>query len=248
MLRVARLTFVEVKLFAREPLTALFSLAFPILILLVMAGVFGNTPDPTGKVWDGAGPMDYLVPGFLGLVMASIGFISLPIHLAGYRERGVLRRFRSSSVPPWSLIVSQLCVSAMIAMVGGAAIIVLGMGLSGAHGPISAIGVAVAFVLSVACFVSIGILLGALMPNVQSAQAVGLALFFVSEMTSGVGPPREVMPDTMQNIARALPLTHVAIALQDPWIGRGWNWTELTIVTAIAAIAAILAYRTFRWE
>lgn len=248
MERVARLTFVEIKLFAREPLTAVFSLAFPLFVLLVLAGVFGNTPDPTGKVWAGAGPMDYLVPGFLGLVMASIGFISLPIHLAGYRERGVLRRFRSSSVPPWSLLVSQVCVSSMIAIVGGAGIIALGMGLSGAHGPVSAPGVLVAFVLSLACFVSIGVLLGAVMPTVQSAQAVGLVLFFVSEMTSGVGPPREVMPAAMQTAALSLPLTHAAIALQDPWIGRGWNLTELGIVAAIAVVAALLAYRVFRWE
>jgi ABC-2 type transport system permease protein len=248
MQRVALLAFVEIKLFIREPLTAVFSLAFPLFVLLILAGVFGNTPDPTGKVWAGAGPMDYLVPGFLGLVMASIGFISLPIHLAGYRERGVLRRFRSSSVPPWSLLVSQVCVSTIIALVGGAAIVVLGMGLSGAHGPASVPGVVVAFALSVACFVAIGILLGAVMPTVQSAQAVGLVLFFVSEMTSGVGPPREVLPATMQQFARALPLTHVAIALQDPWIGRGWNLTELTIVAAITVAAAALAARVVRWE
>ena len=248
MPRVAKLTFVEIKLFVREPLTALFSLAFPVFILVVLAGVFGNTPDPKGKVWDGVGPMDYLVPGFLGLVMASIGFISLPIHLAGYRERGVLRRFRSSSVPPRSLLVSQVGVSAMIAILGGAAIVGLGMGISGAHGPVSAIGVLFAFAVSLACFISIGILLGAVMPNAQSAQAVGLACFFVSEMTSGIGPPREVMPDTMQKIALAFPLTHVAILLQDPWIGRGWNLTELTIVGAITVVAAVLAYRTFRWE
>ena len=248
MERAARLTFVEIKLFAREPLTAVFSLGFPLLVLLVMAGVFGNTPDPTGKVWGGAGPMDYLVPGFLGLVMASIGFISLPIHLAGYRERGVLRRFRSSSVPPWSLLVSQVCVSSMIAVVGGAAIVALGMSLGGAHGPVSALGVLLAFALSVVCFVAIGILLGAVMPTVQSAQAVGLALFFVSEMTSGVGPPREVMPAVMQTAALSLPLTHAAIALQDPWIGRGWNLVELGIVAAITVVAAALAYRVFRWE
>jgi ABC-2 type transport system permease protein len=246
--RVARLTFVEIKLFAREPLTAVFSLAFPLLVLVVMAGVFGNTPDPTGRVWGGAGPMDYLVPGFLGLVMAAIGFISLPIHLAGYRERGVLRRFRSSSVPPLALLVAQVCVSALIAIVGGAAMVVVGMTLGGAHGPVSAAGVAVAFVLAVACFVAIGILLGAVMPNVQSAQAVGLVLFFVSEMTSGVGPPREVMPEAMQTVAKALPLTHVAVSLQDPWIGRGSNPIELGIVAAIAVVAAILAYRAFRWE
>lgn len=248
MRQIALLTFVEIKLFVREPLTAIFSLAFPLFVLLIMVGVFGNTPDPAGKVWAGVGPMDYLVPGFLGLVMASIGFISLPIHLAGYRERGVLRRFRASAVSPASLLVAQLCVSALIAVVGAAAMIALGVGLGGAHGPSSALGVLVAFVLSVACFVAIGILLGAVMPNVQSAQAVGLVLFFASEMTAGVGPPREVLPETMQTAARALPLTHVAIALQDPWIGRGSNVMELAIVAAIGIAAALLAYRTFRWE
>jgi Tfp pilus assembly protein FimT len=56
------------------------------------------------------------------------------------------------------------------------------------------------------------------------------------------------MPDTMQKIALAFPLTHVAILLQDPWVGRGWNLTELTIVSAVTAVAAVLAYRAFRWE
>jgi ABC-2 type transport system permease protein len=248
MHRLAKLTWVEMKLFARDPLTMVFSLAFPVFILFVMGGVFGNTPDPKGTVWAGVGPMDYLVPGIFGLVMAAIGFISLPIHFAAYRERGVLRRFRSSSVPPWSLLLSQLCVSAMLAAVGAVAVLVLGMVVNGAHGPVAPAGVLVAFVLSVICFVAIGCLLGAILPNVQAAQSVGLALFFVSEMTSGVGPPREVLPDGMQQFAKALPLTHVAIALQDPWIGRGWNFTELGIVAAITVVAAVLSYRFFRWE
>ncbi|MGA3056735.1 MAG: ABC transporter permease [Candidatus Limnocylindrales bacterium] len=248
MRQLAKLTWVEIKLFIREPLTMIFSLAFPLLVLFVMGGVFGNTPDPKGKIWGGAGPMDYLVPGFMGLVVASIGFISLPIHLAGYRERGVLRRFRASSVSPWALLASQLCVGALIAILGSVAIVVLGMGVDGAHGPVSAVGVLFAFVLCTMSFVAIGILLGAVLPNAQAAQAVGLVLFFVSEMTSGVGPPREVMPETMQQVAKALPLTHVAVALQDPWIGRGSNIVELGIVAAIAVVAAGLAYRTFRWE
>ena len=248
MRQLGKLTWVEIKLFARDPLTMIFSLAFPLFVLVMMAGVFGNTPDPKGKVWGGVGPMDYLVPGMFGLVMASIGFISLPIHLAGYRERGVLRRFRSSSVSPWSLLLSQLCVCALLTTIGAVAIVILGMGVNGAHGPVSPAGVLVAFALSTVCFVAIGVFLGAILPNVQAAQAVGLALFFVSEFTSGVGPPREVLPETMQQIAKAGPLTHVAIALQDPWIGRGWNVAELAIVAAVAVVAAVLAYRSFRWE
>jgi ABC-2 type transport system permease protein len=98
------------------------------------------------------------------------------------------------------------------------------------------------------CFVAIGLFLGAILPNAQAAQAVGLLLFFLSEMTSGVGPPKEVLPQTMQQLAQGLPLTHIANAMRDPWIGQGWNVFELGIVAGIAVVAAGLAYRSFRWE
>ena len=94
------------------------------------------------------------------------------------------------------------------------------------------IGVLVAFAVCATAFVAIGIFLGAVMPTAQAAQAVGLVLFFVSEMTAGVGPPREVLPQTMQQVALALPLTHVPTALQDSWIGRGVNLADLGIVAA----------------
>ncbi len=55
-------------------------------------------------------------------------------------------------------------------------------------------------------------------------------------------------PEAIQQVALALPLTHVAIALQDPRIGRGVNVAELGIVAALAVAAAALAYRSFRWE
>jgi ABC-2 type transport system permease protein len=248
MRQLAKLTWVEVKLFARDPLTMIFSLAFPAFVLFMMAGVFGNTPDPEGVVWAGVGPMDYLVPGICGLAVSAIGFISLPVHLAAYRERGVLRRLRSSSVSPAALLLSQLCVSAMLALIGAVVVIFIGVAVNGAAGPVEPAGFAAAFVLTIVCFVALGTLLGAVLPNVQAAQAAGLALFFVSEFTSGVGPPREVLPDTMQQIARGLPLTHMAIALQDPWIGRGTNLTELAIVAGITVVAGALAFRFFRWE
>jgi ABC-2 type transport system permease protein len=114
--------------------------------------------------------------------------------------------------------------------------------------PVSPAGVLLAFALGTIACVAIGVFLGAVLPNAQAAQAVGLLLFFLSEMTSGVGPPREVLPDTMRQAALALPLTHVAISMQDPWIGRGSSLAELWIVAAIAIVCAALAYRSFRWE
>ena len=52
MRAVAELAWVELKLFAREPLTVLFVLVLPIVVLYVLNGVFGSAPrDP--KVWEG---------------------------------------------------------------------------------------------------------------------------------------------------------------------------------------------------
>jgi ABC-2 type transport system permease protein len=44
----ARLGWLEIKLLLREPLTLVFSLALPLIVLLILGGIFGNTPCPQG--------------------------------------------------------------------------------------------------------------------------------------------------------------------------------------------------------
>ena len=94
-----KLTWTETKLFVRDPVTVVFTLALPIIFLLVMGGVFGNTPSP--GFYRGVGAMNYYMPSYFGLVIMAIGTVALPVHIAGYRERGVLRRFRASSFSIW---------------------------------------------------------------------------------------------------------------------------------------------------
>jgi ABC-2 type transport system permease protein len=114
-----KLTWVELKLFVREPITMVFTFALPLIFLFVMGGVFGNTPDPEGEVYRGVGPMNYYTPAYIGLVIASIAVVGLPVHLTAYRERGVLRRFRASPLPLWAIFGSQVIVSLVVAIVGG---------------------------------------------------------------------------------------------------------------------------------
>ena len=104
MRALAELTRAELKLFSREPLNVVLVFALPVVWLVVLAGVFGNTPNP--KYYRGAGPATYYVSAYIGLVLATTGLITLPAHLAGYRDRGVLRRFRASSMPAWSVLGS----------------------------------------------------------------------------------------------------------------------------------------------
>ena len=67
----------------------------------VLAEVFGTAPSAepasNGLVpWRGASPLSYYVPGYVALAAAAVGLIMIPAHLASYRERGVLRRFRAA--------------------------------------------------------------------------------------------------------------------------------------------------------
>jgi ABC-2 type transport system permease protein len=92
---------------------------------------------------------------------------------------------------------------------------------------------------SVLCFAAIGFLLGALLPTPRAAQGVGVLLWFVMFLIAGSGPPPEVLPDSMNTVANATPLKHVIRLIQDPWLGFGWNNTELIVVVGILVVAAL---------
>jgi ABC-2 type transport system permease protein len=248
-----KMTWVELKLFLREPLTVVFTLAFPLIVLVILGGVFGNTPgqtdDETGElVWRGAGPMDYYVPSYLALVVAAVGLVGLPPHLAAYRERGVLRRFRASSMSPSALFGAQALVTAVVATAGSLLLIVVAMLGYGVHRPASSGLVLGAFVLTVGEFAALGVLLGVLLPTARAAQGAGVLVWFGMMFLAGAGPPPEVLAGWMRTAADFTPLYHASVLLQDAWLGFGWNWVEAAIVAGVMVVSALLSVRFFRWD
>jgi ABC-2 type transport system permease protein len=246
MRTLLKLSWVEIKLFTREPITMVFTFALPVIFLFVMGGVFGNVPDP--DIYRGVGAIDFYVPAYIGLVIMAIGVVGLPGHLTSYRERGVLRRLRASSISIWSLLGSQVIVGFFIAILGGILVIVIAMAVYGVNLPELPGLLVLAFVLSTLCFAAIGFLLGAIFPTTRSAQGVGLILFFVMLILGGAGPPREVMTEAMQIIGDITPTRYVILLLQDPWLGFGWAQKASLIVAGVMVGATILAARFFRWE
>lgn len=246
MRTLAKLTWVEMKLFVREPITMVFTFALPLLFLFVMGGVFGNTPDP--EVFRGVGPMNYYVPAYFGLVVAAIGVVSLPVHLTAYRERGVLRRYRASSISVWSLLGAQLVVSFVIAIVGGVLLTISALLAYNASLPELPARFLAAFALSTISFAALGFLLGAVLPTTRAAQGLGLILFFVMLILAGAGPPPEVLTGAMKLVGDITPLRYVILSLQDPWLGFGWNLSASLIVGGITVVSALLSLRFFRWE
>jgi ABC-2 type transport system permease protein len=249
---LAKLAAVELKLFLRDPLAVIFAFAFPFFVLFILAGVFGNDPEPPdsedAEVWRGVGPTDYYVPAYVGLVMASVSVITLPLRLATYRERGVLKRFRAAGVPLAAVVGSQVAVALAMSVFGGIAITVAGMAVYGTPFPEFPLRTLAAFALSAAAFAAFGVFLGSVLPTARAAQGAGLVLFFMMMFISGAGPPREVLTDPMRMLSNVLPLTHVVLVLQEPWLGFGWETTASLVLAGVFVVSSILAWRFFRWE
>lgn len=238
---IRALSWIELKLFLRDPITVVFTLALPPLVLYVLAEVFGNTPDPQGTVFRGFGPTDYYVPAYIGLVVASLGLVGLPVHLASYRERGVLRRFQAARLPVRALLSSQLVVLVVGVAAGSVLLVALAEATYSVRLPVSWPAVVLAMLVGVLAFTAIGVLLGAALPTARAAQGIGILLWFTMQMVSGAGPPPEVLSPALNRVGDFLPLSHLVIALQDPWLGAGVNWPELAVLAGIGAACALLA-------
>ena len=233
---LAKLTLVEIKLFIREPITMFFTFALPILFLFVMGGVFGNVSDGF-EGFRGLPAMDFYTPAYVALVLTSVGVVGLPGHLTGYREKGVLRRFRASSLSTWRVFGAQGLVSLATAAVGGLIVVIAGFAAFNVSLPHSPGLVFAGFLVSALSFASLGILLGTLLPTSRAAQGVGLVLFFVMLILGGAGPPQELMTHAMRVVGDFTPLQHAVTLLQDAWLGFGWNWTEFGILAGILTVS-----------
>lgn len=245
MRNIFKLTLIEMKLFIREPVTMFFTFALPVLFLFVMGGVFGNVSGGFDG-FRGLPAMDFYTPAYIALVLTSVGTLSLPGHLTGYRERGVLRRFRASSLSGWKVFGAQGLVGLVTAGVGGILILIAAVLTFHINLPVNPLLVLGAFLISSLSFAALGMLLGAILPTSRAAQGVGLVLFFVMLILGGAGPPREVMTSAMKTAGDFTPMQHAVTLLQDAWQGLGWNWTEFGIMAGMLVVSLTAAALVIR--
>jgi ABC-2 type transport system permease protein len=245
MRTAGKLAWVELKLFAREPLTVVFALALPVVLLLVLGSVFGDTPEE--DVYRGVGAMTYYVPAYVALIIASVTLISLPTHLAGNRERGVLKRLYASGVTAGTVLASQVVVALVLAAVSSVVLVAVAMPVYDFSAPRSMGLLIVAFVLCAVAFAALGVLVGAVLPTGRAAQAVGILVWFLLLFLGGAGPPREVLETALQRVPDATPLWHAVRVMQDAWLGLdpGLSWL---VMLALLGAGSVLAVALFRWE
>ena len=247
MTGLVKLSWVEMKLFLREPLATFFTLAFPVLLLLLFGSIFGNVPAAES---DGFGFVDMAVPAYAALVIATSALLALSTTLASYRERGVLHRLQATPLHPVTLLAAEVIVHFVMTTLGIALLVAIGRIVFGLRCAGSVPVLLVVFTFCCATFFAIGFVLASVAPTVRSAQAIGMAIFYPMIFLSGAALPRGLLPDGVQRVAMVLPLTHVVTLLQSVWMGERWSahLGETGLLVGFAAAAVAFSVRAFRWQ
>lgn len=238
------LTRVEASLLLREPAAVLFTLGLPI-VLLALNGGQGNAPQAQ---LGGQGVVDVIAPGLVVYVLATLALMTLPETLADYRDRGVLRRYRVTPLRAWQVVGSHACTQLALGTAG--AVLLLGVAAVGfdLSAPAGWGALTVAYAASAVCLLSLGFLLGAVLPTVRTTQAVAAGLYFPAIFLSGAVWPTEALPDLAQALGTVLPLTYAVDALRAAWSQGSVDLLAVGVLAATTATATALALRLFRWE
>ncbi|WP_448605099.1 ABC transporter permease [Thermoflexus hugenholtzii] len=243
----ARLTIMEVKLYLREPVAAFFTFAFAPMMLVIFGAIYGNRPTP---LFGGRGMVDVSVPAYLGMIIATVGLISVPIGTAARREAKVLRRFQATPLPPAVYLSAQMAMYVGVTMLGGIALVLVGRLLFGMRFEGNPLAVVVGFILGTIAFLGLGLAVGSLAPTARVAQAVGMILAFPMMAMGGVWMPLEILPESIRRISAWLPLTHVVTLMRGLWAGGslGSHLGDLAFLIVTGVVGGLLAARFFRWE
>lgn len=238
------LTWTETKLFLREPAAAFFTLAFPLLLLFMFGAIFGNDP---GSAPGEVGYTTYAIPGYIALTIGSLGLLSLPMTMAIYREQGILRRYRVTPIGASSVLGAQAAVHLLMLLVSALLLVGAAALFYDAPLPNRPLLALCTLLLGGLSFFAVGFLLGAVLPTIRIAQAVGMALFFPMLFLSGAAIPQFLFPEWLSSASVMLPLTHVTWLLQDALLHEQWNGTAMLVLTGLLGISTALAALTFQW-
>jgi len=244
---LGRLTLTELKLFGRDRVGPIWGVGFPLVLLII----FGSIPafrQPVSQGAPGLTVLDAYVPILIGFVLAMLGINTLAAVLAGYREKGVLRRLAVTPVGAGRVLAAQLAVHVAVAAAALIALLTVARVAYGVPLPRQAGGYLLALVLAAAALFGLGLLIAAVATTQRAASAIGALLFFPLMFFAGLWLPVAAMPGVLQHISHATPLGAATGALTDSWQGH-WPQTVQLIALAAYAVAFIAAAtRLFRWE
>jgi ABC-2 type transport system permease protein len=235
------LTVTEFKLFLRDPASTIITLALPVALVVVF-GVVAHPADNNDPI------LTYFPTMALCLGLAQLALNLTPTTLAGYREKGILRRLSATPMPPSRILLAHLVIALALAAVGVVLVILVGHLGFGFQLPQHLGGFLASITLACTALFSVGLVIAAVAPSARVATGIGVGLFFASLVFGGIFMPAETLPPFILRIGDYTPLGAAMQSLRASWGGTMPEPLHLAVLGGYTVVAGVLAARTFRWE
>lgn len=242
------LTWLEIKIFLREPLGVFGSVFVPVFLFVVLGRMFGDQLTDAGGGQRGLVGVDLAV--FAALLIAISAVLSLVTIIAIYREGGILKRLRATPLRPVTILTAHVLVKMAFTIVTLTLMMLLGKRYLPVDIPIPWIPFTFAVLVSTLSILSLGFVLASIVPTARFAQPIGTIILYPMVGISGLFVPLEQMPGVLELVARALPVTYAVSLMRGAWYGDAWSahLGDIAGLTAVFVVCLLLSVRWFRWE
>src|SRR5436309_11460088 len=239
------LTWIEIKIFMREPLGAVGTIVVPVVVFVILGRVAGA---PGSRA--SANLVGVALPVLASMLIAISAVLSLTTIISIYREGGILKRLRATPLRPQTILTAHVVVKLLLTAVTLALMVLAGKRYYpiGVHVPLFSF--TIALLISTWSILSIGFLIASIVPTARFAQLIGGFIMYPMVGFSGLFVPVEALPPVLQAVARVLPLTYAVALLQGIWNGDTWS-AHVGDVAALAVVFVVctaLSAKVFRWE
>ncbi len=242
----------DLRAFMRNRQARFFTLALPVLFLVILASVIGSQ---TSTVKVPGGELDtsvYYVPGIMTLGIISASFVNLVMSVTAQRESGVLKRRRATPVPAAVIIAGRALTAVVVALAISALLLVIGWIFYSAHIPArTAPALVITVIVGALTFCCLGYALVSVIRNDDAVQPITQAIILPLYFISGVFVPVSGLPTWLSDIAKIFPVSHLAAALLVAYnpttTGAGFAWNDLAVLVLWGIGGFIVAMRRFTW-
>jgi ABC-2 type transport system permease protein len=242
-----KLTWLEIKIFIREPLGLIGTFGMPILVFVGLGRAFGDSARTS------PGAREFVrvdLPVFTAILIALSAVLSLVTIIAIYRDSGILKRLRATPLTPVTIFSAHVIVKLLLTAATIVLMILAGRRYYPVGSTVTMVSFAAALLFATFAILSLGFLIASLVPTARFAQPLGSLILYPMVATSGLFLPIASLPPSLRAVARVLPLTYAVSLLKGIWQGDSWS-THRTDVAALLVIfiaCTALASRVFRWE
>jgi ABC-2 type transport system permease protein len=243
-----KLTWIELKVFMREPLGAFGTIGVPVLIFIVLGHVASLRFGVPSRVASGLPPAN--VPVLVALLIAISAVLSLVTIISIYREGGILKRLRATPLRPQTILSAHVIVKLLLTAATLSLMFLAGKRYfpPGAHVPWFSF--TLALLISTWSILSVGFVIASIVPTARFAQPVGAVILYPMIAFCGLFVPISHLPLVLRALAQVLPLTYAVRLLQGIWIGDGWlaHGGDVAALMVLFLLFTAIAAKVFRWE